>query len=130
VEIAFAPATPGLAVALSTPMAGRAVVGRMHVSTNSGATWAFNSQPGHMSVQGFWNNAVVGGPVRFEAHRRRRHRYLPRRGCGELWLANSPVAWTKISQWFTSASVHADNHAIVPGEQLQRHDQSRRLHRR
>ena len=87
--------------------------GRLWVSINSGQTWALNSQPGHLGAQGWYDNTVwvdptdskrivVGGIDLYKGA-----------GAANWWTTNTAVPWTKISQWFTSTSVHADHHAIV-----------------
>jgi hypothetical protein len=114
VEVAYAPATPGLAVAVIDSNGGSGGFGRLHSSSDGGITWTFNSTPAHMGTQGFWNNSVwidptdstrivVGGVDLY-------------RGAGvhNWWLNHTAITWTKISSWFTDNSVHADNHAIVP----------------
>jgi hypothetical protein len=113
VEVAWAPATPGLVVAVTEGNGGAGASGRFWFSTNGGQTWTLNSQPGHLSSQGWYNNSiwvdptnsgrvVVGG---LDVYRGA--------GAANWWTINSPVAWTKITAWATPTSVHADNHAIV-----------------
>jgi hypothetical protein len=113
VEVSWAKATSGLAVAVTEGNGGSGADGRLWVSTNAGQSWAFNSKPGHLSGQGWYNNAiwvdptdstriVVGGLDLYRGA-----------GVANWWTTNAAVPWTKISQWFNSSSVHADNHAIV-----------------
>jgi len=113
VEVEWAPATAGLVVAVTEGNGGSGPSGRLWFSTNSGQSWTLNSQPGHLSSQGWYNNSiwvdptnsgriVVGG---LDVYRGT--------GAANWWTINSPVAWTKITAWATPTSVHADNHAIV-----------------
>ncbi|MFO1413378.1 MAG: FG-GAP-like repeat-containing protein [Burkholderiales bacterium] len=113
VEVAWAKATANLVVAVTEGNGGAGGDGRFWVSTNAGQSWQLNSQPGHLSGQGWYNNAlwvdptdskriVVGG---LDVYRGA--------GAANWWVSNTAVPWTKISQWYTATSVHADNHAIV-----------------
>ncbi|MEO8508493.1 MAG: hypothetical protein ABI593_12775, partial [Betaproteobacteria bacterium] len=113
VEVAWAKATPGLAVAVTEGNGGAGPDGRFWVSTNGGQTWLLNSAIGHLSGQGWYNNAVWVDPT--DSTRVVVGGLDVYRGAGvaNWWTTNTAVPWTKISQWFTGGSVHADNHAIV-----------------
>ncbi|MFO1412747.1 MAG: FG-GAP-like repeat-containing protein [Burkholderiales bacterium] len=113
VEVAWAKATPGLAVAVTEGSNSLGTAGRFWVSIDSGHSWLLNSRPNHLGGQGWYNNAVwvdptdstrivVGGVDLYRGA-----------GAANWWLGNTPVTWTKISQSLTAGSVHADNHAIV-----------------
>ena len=106
VELAVSRAVPGLVLA-SLDQGG----GVVYVSTDHGATWAFNCAPGHLD-QGFYANAAWADPVD------------PRRaivggnslyrldGPANWWTTNTPLTITQISA-FTAGSAHPDQHAIV-----------------
>jgi hypothetical protein len=114
VEVAWAPATSGLAVAVTEGNGGSGGDGRFWVSTNAGQTWAFNSQPGHLSGQGWYNNALWVDPT--DSKRIVVGGLDVYRGAGAVnwWATNTAIPWTKITAWYIGGSVHADNHALVP----------------
>jgi hypothetical protein len=114
VEIAWAKATSGLAVAVLDSNGGVGGYGRLFFSTNGGATWSYNSKPGHLGNQGWYDNAlwvdptdsrrvVVGGLDLYRGS-----------GVANWWMTNTPLSWTKVSSWqYAPVSAHADHHAIV-----------------
>ena len=114
VEVAWAKATPGMAVAVTEGNGGAGASGRLWVSSNGGQSWSFNSQPGHLAGQGWFNNSVWIDPTdstRVVAGGLDLNRAS---GAASWWITNTALVWTKISDRNVVGSVHADHHAIVP----------------
>jgi Calx-beta domain/FG-GAP-like repeat len=119
VEITYAPGTNGLAIAtLQSPTAPCTAgsTGRLFRSLDGGATWALNSSPCHLGQQGWYDQTVwidpvdstrlvIGGIDLFRAT-----------SAGNWWTANTPLTWTKISNWQVASvapSPHADQHVVI-----------------
>lgn len=113
VEIAWAPATAGLVLAVSEG-ATFTTDGTVWASTDYGKTWKKNSTPYHLAGQGWYDNTiwvdptdsrrvVIGGIDLYRAY-----------GAADWWISQTALTWVRISAWQDSASVHADHHAIVP----------------
>jgi hypothetical protein len=114
VEIAWAPATSGLIVAQLDWNGGAGSYGQLFVSTDGGATWNYNSTPGDLGGQGWYDNAVWVDPTDSRRVLVAGLDIYASSLTANWWVTNVSLTWTKVSTWFYApASAHADHHAIV-----------------
>ena len=106
VEVAWAPATSGLAVAVTEGSGGR-----FWASTDSGRSWALNSQTGDGAD--WYTNTVWVDPTDSQRIVVGGFQFYRGDGPANWWITNAAVPWTRINDWTNPASVHADDHAIV-----------------
>jgi hypothetical protein len=80
--------------------------GKLYKSTDGGVSYTFVSTPGHLSGQGWYNNAMWVAPDT--------ENVLVIGGLDLYRSIDFGATWAKISTWFIApTSAHADNHAIV-----------------
>lgn len=80
--------------------------GEIYRSTDGGLTWTLRSAPGHVSAQGFHNNAIWVAP--------NDPNFIVAAGLDIYRSTDGGTTTTKISTWQSSpASPHADHHVIV-----------------
>jgi|GEM_PF-2195576 len=107
VEIAFARATPGLVLASLDRNNGE-----VYVSTDSGASWAFNSRPQQLNVQGWYANAIWVDPT--DSTRAIAAGFGVERlaGPANWWTTNTPLTSTEIIGQ-GPGTAHLDQHVVV-----------------
>lgn len=79
--------------------------GEIWKSTDNGQTWTRLSNPRHLGSQGWYDNVIWVDPTNAN--------HLIIGGIDLFRSTNGGTTWTKISIWWDSDSVHADQHAIV-----------------
>jgi hypothetical protein len=113
VEVSYAPATAGLAVAVLD--SGN---GQLYVSTDHGVTWALNSTPAHLGGQGWYGNTVWVDPTNSTRLIVGGINLVKGTGVAGWWSTNTAVSWSNISDWQHGGqygnSAHADHHTTVP----------------
>lgn len=112
VEVSFAPATTGLALAVVDNSSGQ-----LYFSTNHGATWTLNSTPAHLSNQGWYANALWVDPTNSTRIVVGGLNLMKGTGVASWWLTNTALTYGNVSDWQHGGqygnSAHADHHAIV-----------------
>ncbi|MBF0343810.1 MAG: VCBS repeat-containing protein [Nitrospirae bacterium] len=103
IELAYAPSNSQILYASRDNASSGS--GQVYKSTDGGANWNLMSTPGHLATQGWYDNTIWVSPTDPD---------LVVIGGIDLYRStNGGSNFTKISQWYSSGSVHADHHAIV-----------------